>query len=464
LLACCRKGELAFVANVRPEKETEANRVRAAFVRFLLLGGDERTPVHEHGVQLEGAWLTGVLDIGGAQVERRLGLRHCAIERIDAVSSKVKLVSLEGCLLSQGMAGESLIAEGGLYLREGFQATGAIRLVGAVINGDLDCSGGRFDNDGGVALDFDGAAIFGAVFAGFEATGEIRMVGAMVGGDLSLRGASLGGEGDTSLSGDSAHIKGRLFFDQLKEVKGEVRLPGAHVGTLCDDGPSWELARGRVVLDGFRYDRFLGSAPVDAKARIWWLHGQVPDHLADKFRPQPWEQLISVLRAMGHPEEARAIAVEKQRRLRKARRLPRGARPLHWLYGLLIGYGYRPMRLLAATASVWLICFLAYWAATNPSVFDAETYLLAPPNREASVNPQTPDYGAFVPLIYSADVLLPVIDLGYKDEWQPVVGDRAGNPLIWGQLLRFLYWFEIAFGWVAGLLLVGVLGNLIKKD
>jgi hypothetical protein len=68
------------------------------------------------------------------------------------------------------------------------------------------------------------------------------------------------------------------------------------------------------------------------------------------------------------------------------------------------------------------------------------------------------------PLIYSADVLLPVVDLGYKDEWQPVVADRDGNPLIWGRLLRFFYWFEIAFGWVAGLLLVGVPGNLIKKD
>jgi hypothetical protein len=33
------------------------NRVRADFLRFLMLGGDKDAPIHEKGVQLQGAWM-----------------------------------------------------------------------------------------------------------------------------------------------------------------------------------------------------------------------------------------------------------------------------------------------------------------------------------------------------------------------------------------------------------------------
>src|ERR1700745_3763038 len=45
-------------------------------VRFLVLGGDEQAPVHEHGVQLRGAWLTGILDLDHAEVPRPLEIAH----------------------------------------------------------------------------------------------------------------------------------------------------------------------------------------------------------------------------------------------------------------------------------------------------------------------------------------------------------------------------------------------------
>src|SRR5882672_5494248 len=57
LLDCCRRGEFAWIASERPEAETDDNRVRAAFIRFLALGGDDGHPVHERGVQLAGAWV-----------------------------------------------------------------------------------------------------------------------------------------------------------------------------------------------------------------------------------------------------------------------------------------------------------------------------------------------------------------------------------------------------------------------
>ena len=75
-----------------------------------------------------------------------------------------------------------------------------------------------------------------------------------------------------------------------------------------------------------------------------------------------------------------------------------------------------------------------------------------------------PDYATFFATAYALDVLLPVMNLGYKNEWEPVFADARGKPLAWGIALRAMVCAEIVFGWVSSLLLVGVLGNLIKND
>ena len=89
-----------------------------------------------------------------------------------------------------------------------------------------------------------------------------------------------------------------------------------------------------TVLDGFTYDRLGGGAPTEGAKRIAWLDSQRADHLGADFRPQPWEHLIAVLRAMGHTNDARSVAVAKQDRLRRARKIVRGVRLLHALYGI----------------------------------------------------------------------------------------------------------------------------------
>ena len=61
-------------------------------------------------------------------------------------------------------------------------------------------------------------------------------------------------------------------------------------------------------------------------------------------------------------------------------------------------------------------------------------------------------------------MLIPVVSLGYKGEWRPVVSTPDGQPLFWGWAIRVIYWFEIVFGWVASLLLIAAVGNLIKKE
>ena len=280
----------------------------------------------------------------------------------------------------------------------------------------------------------------------------------------------------TSFSDDATaavHETRVLIFRSVTAIAGEIDLSSASVGDLCDDPDSWAKASA-LVLDGFTYARISG-APTNAKSRIAWLDHQRPAHLGTDFRPQPWEQLIQVLRVMGHPGDARQVAIAKQVRLRKAGRTT-GAMPpwLHWLYGILIGYGYRPLRLFGWMGLVWLVATVAFWGAANPRTFGSTTYLVAPTKMGADaaclaeIDPlpcakRTPDYATFFAPAYALDVLLPVVNLNYETQWQPVIS-IDGKPLRLGHALRGLVWFEIAFGWVASLLLVGVLGNLIKKD
>src|SRR3546814_10005092 len=83
-----------------------------------------------------------------------------------------------------------------------------------------------------------------------------------------------------------------------------------------------------------------------------------------------------VLRAMGHSNAARKVAIEKQEQFRAAGKVPRMNWPFHWLYGKLTGYGYEPVRLTVVLLMAWIVASLVYWAAVNPARFGSSTHLL----------------------------------------------------------------------------------------
>jgi hypothetical protein len=264
-----------------------------------------------------------------------------------------------------------------------------------------------------------------------------------------------------------------VFLDNGFTAKGQVRLPGASVGSLIDPETDWPQP-GTLILDGIRIGRFSGNAPTDGTVRVRWLLLQLAEDLSQEFKPQPWEETIRVLREMGHYEDARVVAISKQEQLRIAGKFRGVGWLLHILYGWLVGYGHRPMRLFGRVGAAWLILTLAFWAGANPSTFGLRTHLIAPTRAgtdaacpagpgKAACEALPPDYRSFFAPAYAADLLVPVINLGYKTQWQPRVS-IDGKPLFWGHALRFLAWTGILFGWVASLLLVGVLTNLIKKD
>ena len=513
LIACARSGEGCELDPKRPEKPTEANTIHAGLIRFLALGGDDDNPVHEAGVQLWGAWINEELDLTAAIATRRLNIKHTRfVEPILAHNTHLPALYLDGCNIP-GLRADGFRIIGGVHLRNGFKATGEVCLSGGQIGDNLDCSGGSFENANGDALSADGAKIAGSVFLtdGFTAKGSVRLVGAQIGGYLYCDDGSFENAGGYALNADRATVTGGFFFRRVTNIKGFVDLTAAHVGSFVDDSASWH--ENTLILDGFAYDRIAGG-PTDAATRIAWLNKQHPRFLNEDFRPQPWEQLVKVLREMGHRRDANEVAIAKQHALRAAgkvgTRKPKTdfpdrwwmpakawcwfdvrwndlsndfAKGAHYAYGWLAGFGYRPTRIILWAVALWLASAFAFSTA-------AENGLMAPSNpvlhaHEAGGNVDVTacgangdvaparywvrcagmpaEYTTFSPLGYAADMILPLVNLQQDSEWGPVVSNAKG-PLYWGVVTRWLGWFDILFGWLASLMFVAIVSRLVEKD
>ncbi len=638
LLECAARGEACRIASVRPEKGAPENTVRGAFLRFLLLGGEEDAPVHEKGVILHGAFIDGGIDLESAKDVHSFWFWRCHIgQPINGRNANFDDITLQQCqlgnlnfasalisgdvflngsrvkgetnfagseigggvFLSEGFEAEGelvfldteiggLLAcngaklknahgkafscdrakvTGGVFLQEGFEAEGEVRFSGAEIGGQLNCGGAKLKNVGGMALLCNGAMVTGDVFLreGCEAEGELNFAGAEIGGGLACSGAKLKNPGGMALICDRAQVTGSVFLDGGFEAEGEVRFAGADIGSdfncnggsfknakaassadqseppfaedalnlqgatikgtlwlgpalppnhqqvtvegsinlqgthaheFVDDRLSWPVAEiaaadaklpCHIHLDGFTYDRFVGVTKTDWQTRTDWLMRQRPSHLGKDFRPQPFEQLIKVLREMGHDGDARRIGMLKESLLHKRKGFRR--RPFAWsvslLWGLSCGYGYRPHRLIVALLALWLGCGFLYQAGAAHGGFaprDAQVWTSAIYNDACGKNwtdcaelkegggGKVGEIIAFNPFTYSADMLLPAIDLGQRSAWTPMWREIKVELPWLGEVplpkwtLRAATWAENILG-VAGVILIGaILSGIVKRD
>ncbi len=326
-------------------------------------------------------------------------------------------------------------------------AEGEVRFYGAHVKGNFYCIGGRFDN--AVPEKADGSK-----------TSAPHSADA-----LGLQDAKIDGTLWLGPHAGDAHARAL--------IAGSVNLSGCYAHDIIDHPSSWpsETITGvegkklpaTICLDGFTYDRMAGRGDYSTTTRKRWLDRQLPRHLGLEFRPQPFEQLIKVYREMGHEGDAREIAKFKERRRRRASFIklwhgwgsrPRGFAPLNWLawpfaiarravarslisvlyvlewvivgFGTAYGYGY--FRLSAFLIALWLAGGFIYASASNQGAFAPSNpviYLNAELREKCAKNwtdckGAPPELPSFSPLTYSLDVMLPVLDLGQKRDWQPI--------------------------------------------
>lgn len=296
-----------------------------------------------------------------------------------------------------------------------------------------------------------------------------------------------------------------------------MNLIGAKVRQFIDFNRGWP-APGKIALDGFRYKGF-GFTEGAMADRAAWLLRQPDEHLGIDFRPQPFEQLAKVLRKTGHTEDAKRVAMLKQHYERGAARLQALARiaetkvrlaeavearrtcvdaveiarlnreiwsargvlvrePLGWrlrwvvsrLFGLIAGYGYRPIYSFG-----WAVVFVAVGTLIFGEARDAgsmvpnspvllkqewkEAVTDDPVNSYTEFAAKVPDFQPFNSLVYSIDTFVPIINLHQETNWIP-------HPKNGGlaTVARVYLWIHIIAGWVITALLAASVTGMVKKD
>jgi hypothetical protein len=155
-------------------------------------------------------------------------------------------------------------------------------------------------------------------------------------------------------------------------LAGSTFLSEAEVRVLHDDPGMWPK---ELRLAGFAYNALAEQAPVSAKQRLAWLRRD-----PDGYSPQPYEQLTAVYRRAGRDQEARTVAIAKQRARRHTLGLP--GRLWSLLLDGLVGYGYRTW-----LAAVWLAGF--GWSAGSCSTAPTPTRRWCWPSRATSIPAST---------------------------------------------------------------------------
>lgn len=437
LREAAQRGETCKLGDTVPTTPDDTTRIRADFLRFLLLGGDEQAPVHEQGVLLGGAYIDCAVDLDFVQDVRPFILRSCNIpEGMSGKSARLANINLPASRTGPLSFDGARIA-GEVFLRNGFSASGEVRFVGAEIGGNLDCSNGTFSNPEGAAkeekefaLTCHGIKVTGNVFLkkGFSAIGEVHFVGADIGGQFVCMTSTF----SHALYLTSTTIKTELWLRDITWLAPEqahLILENTKVGVLADEEKSWPQG---IVLDGFVYERFGPESPVTASARLRWLARQLPEHREGKdFRPQPYQQLAAVFRALGHESDAREIGYQKEKKLAE-----KSTGVYKWIinpvWGRACGYGYKPARLVWGLVGLWLLGALIYGFFPN------------------TFKPEGMDW--WIAFFYALDRMIPLFDLGLRDAWV---------PLGW---MRFITWIHHILG-VTGVILAGImLSGVVKRD
>jgi hypothetical protein len=433
LKKACRTGDWASISDRRPAKPAKGKVVRASFVRFLAIGGDVDAPVHAKGIQLFGAAIAGDLDLEACDVKVPLWFGHCLFDgQFIARDARLRGLYFIGSRLG-GIQADRLRCEGSLFLRAG-------------------------------DLKVDGKTIAER----FESTGPITLQRAEIAGNVEFRGADLEST-KAALQARGIRVDGDFIWREVKCSGGTVNLTAGRFEALFDDWPSWEGA-GEIFLNGLCFTSASYKGGLRWRERASWLKKQ------GYFSPHPWQQTALVLRGAGLVWQAEQLAIELENELRRKiysrKRGVQGTllRGGHWFWGLIAGYGYRPMRVLWALLVLLLVSLsvfhvgaqLGVFAPADPGIYVAQRFAGCGPGTgganwvDCSALPS--EYPAFNSFIYALDVILPVVDLSMERAWAPMAVTG------FGQAVRALVWLDILLGWLGSLALVAALTRLLQRS
>ncbi len=346
--------------------------------------------------------------------------------------------------------------------------------------------------DASPALNAEGV-IVGANLSmnGLSAKGCIRLSGGKIHGGFECERLSIQGDDWGAIIGQSLLVEEGLIFREVKEISGAVLFNSAHVADLVDDFSSWAQIDGDLELDGFSYDR-LSGAPWSISCRLRWL--EQGSRYGGTFSPQPYTQLAKTLAAMGHNRAARRVLYERELHIGRAERslankniestnlLPlrklwvRGKNLFHLSGDLLsrtvVGYGHKPWMALLWMIGLWFAAtWLAHAAWINGDFAPNSDVMLVSDGWLAQLETPNPaeawsskgaagqDWESFNRYAWGLDLVVPILDIGQTDAWQP---SRDCGPD--GYRLWWARWLLQGMGWLVSALGVAAITGIMQKD
>jgi hypothetical protein len=463
-----------------------------------------------HGAQLNGSDADGdSLVLNAAEVSGSIflsnGFSAAGAVRL-ARAGVTGSVSCGGARLGHNRMLNSLVGDG---LRVGrdvaldtdrdgavFSATGAVRLQGAEISGQLKCQGAQLRG-----TDWDGDAFFcngvkvgDSVYLeqGFSASGAVKFSRASIAGSFHCRGARLGNGKGAALTAERMSVTGGVLLDEgftangavsLREaaiarelrwapqgVPASVNLESARVQQLTDDwtgdrvGGLWP--RGTLRLAGLTYEGFGGDNPPPVEHRLAWVRSQhepAPGNgavapAAVPFNAQPYKQLADVYRRAGQDDEARTVEIARRRDLRRYGKISPSRKVINWVLDVTIRYGFQTWRALAGLVILYVIALSASLIAQR------QPGLITPANTQAATRGHptalqcAASYPCFYPAGYAVDIVFPLVNLHQAENW------RADGDHSWGWAWVTGTWVATGLGWsLATLVVVGYTG-LARRD
>lgn len=426
--------------------------VRASVLRTLLLTAPQREG-EVAALKIQGARITGVLDLKYATVDSVIRLSDCDFEETpDFSGAQLSYLNLTKSALP-GLRSARVRVDGGVRLTD-CRFRGPVRLTGAQISGTLFMERTEVTApDGEPALLLNQAEIGEELCApALRARGEVRLAGAKVAGSLNLNEASFERPGGVALTAETltadadveirhAHVRGRLEMRGAR-IAGRLDLSHTRVAnpdgmalraSSCVIGELWlrggprmegilnlrrsqievllmepDVVPDQVRLNNLTYTSLLSHLPAPQRLPMLARDG-------DGFIPHSYEQLTAAYRRIGDDDAARLVQLAKQRRRRAT--LPWFGRLWGYVQDATVGYGFRPLR-----AAVWLLSLMAVGSVV---------YALHPPHPLKA--DEAPKFNA---VFYTLDLLLPIIDFGQE---------RAYAPEGWAQWLSYAL---VITGWI----------------
>jgi hypothetical protein len=424
------------------------------------------------------------LDLTNGEIRAHLRLEHGA-----TVEGTIRLegTAIHGMLALNGrmskpehrslVGGSAITVDGSVYL-DGLQTKGGrINFRGATLAG-LMADGAQLDNPDGYSISLKEATVKGSVQLadGFSSTGLVVLSRSTIEGILQFNGGTFTcpapeprhNQYGHAIEAISANVHGGLDLGWDK-VWPSVDFTDVTTTFMADDPATWPP---QFIISGLSYERFerpQGGRPReiwDQRERCGWLERQTD------FDSGAYEQAARVFRQHGRVSEAEEILMAQRRHATRVDR-PHPLSPRRILDPVyaLVGYGYRPTRVLWALA-ILLVAVLvtlelpasqATLRATNGSgaVYSIDGQVVGP-GQPVSRGAHADVCGdgevrCFSPVLYTIDTVVPLISLDQRSTWYPDPHTPDGEFL--------LLWLNIAtlLGWMLSSVFVLSLARLSRS-